>query len=104
MKKGNVAFGTLAGLAIGGIAGILFAPEKGSITRKQIIDKRNDFMDEIKSKFDELHASLSEKIQSTKKDAEEFIDKGKAEYDDAKNDVKANFKHYGSTGTEHATQ
>ena len=39
MSTGKVVLGTIAGLAIGGILGILFAPEKGSVTRKQIMDK-----------------------------------------------------------------
>jgi gas vesicle protein len=104
MKKGNVALGALAGLAIGGIAGILFAPEKGSKTRRQIVDKSNDFMNELKSKLDEIQDTLADKFERTKKDAEELVDRGKAKYDDAKKDVKANFKHYGATDIEHATQ
>ena len=32
MSTGKVVLGTLAGLAIGAIAGILFAPDKGSKT------------------------------------------------------------------------
>jgi gas vesicle protein len=39
MRTSKVVLGTMAGLAIGAIAGILFAPEKGSTTRKQILDK-----------------------------------------------------------------
>ena len=45
MSTGKVVLGTLAGLAIGAIAGILFAPEKGSVTRKQIMDKGDDLVD-----------------------------------------------------------
>jgi len=35
MRTGNVLLRKLAGLAIGAIAGILFAPEKGSTTRNK---------------------------------------------------------------------
>ena len=66
MSTGKVVLGTLAGLAIGAIAGILLAPEKGSKTRRQIMDK----------------------VESTKKDAQEMADKGKAKYDDAKKEMK----------------
>jgi len=88
MSTGKVVLGTLAGLAIGAIAGILFAPEKGSVTRNQILDKGGDYFDELKSKFDEFCDSLTEKFESTKKDAQELADKGKSKYDDAKEDVK----------------
>jgi len=98
MNTGKVVSGTLAGLAIGAIAGILLAPEKGSTTRKQIMDKGEDYVDGLKS--------LTEKFKSTKKDAEGLVDKGKAKYDDAKKDVKnatANFKHDGTADIKHAT-
>lgn len=88
MSTGKIVLGTLAGLAIGAIAGILFAPEKGSTTRKQIMDKGDDYVDELKSKFDDFVDSINEKFETTKKDAEEFADKGKAKYEDAKKDVK----------------
>ena len=39
-----------AGLAIGGILGVLFAPDKGSETRKRISDTSKKFTDKIKSK------------------------------------------------------
>ena len=94
MSTGKVLLGTLAGLAIGAIAGILFAPEKGSTTRRQIMDKSDDYVDELKLKFDEFRDLLSEKFKSTKNDAEELVDKGKAKYYDTKKDVKnaaANF-------------
>lgn len=53
MSTSKLVLGTLAGLAIGGIAGILFAPAKGSTTRKQIKDKGDDYVDKVKAKYDE---------------------------------------------------
>lgn len=78
----------MAGVAIGGIAAILFAPEKGSKTRKQIADKADDYADGLKSKYGQLRDSLTRKFKSTKKDAERLADKGKAKYYDAKQDVE----------------
>ena len=84
MSTGKVALGTLAGLAIGAIAGILFAPEKGSTTRKQIRDKSDDYVDKLKSKFDEFRDLLTEKFESTKKNAENLAENGKVKYDEQK--------------------
>lgn len=50
MSTAKVVSGVLAGLAVGTILGILFAPDKGSETRNKIISKRNDFIDKIKSR------------------------------------------------------
>ncbi len=88
MNAGKVVLGTLAGLAIGAIAGILFAPEKGSEIRKQISDKGEDYADKIQSKFDGIVDSVTEKFESTKKNAENLVERGKAKYDEAKRDNK----------------
>lgn len=42
MSSTKVVLGIIAGASIGAIAGILFAPDKGSATRKKIIDQTND--------------------------------------------------------------
>jgi gas vesicle protein len=77
MNTGKVALSALAGLAVGAIAGILLAPEKGSTTRKQIRDKGNDYVDDLKSKLDEISDMLKDKFKNTKQEAEQFADKGK---------------------------
>jgi gas vesicle protein len=43
----------LVGAAIGGALGILFAPEKGSVTRKKIAGKSEDLAKDIKEKVRE---------------------------------------------------
>jgi gas vesicle protein len=106
MSKGKAILGTLAGLAIGGIAGILFAPAKGSTTRKQIKDKGDDYVDKVKTKFDGVVDSVTEKFESTKKDAENLAAKGKAKYDEVKKDVKnaaSSFKHDVAADFNHPT-
>jgi gas vesicle protein len=97
MRTGKVVLlGTLAGLAIGAISGLLFAPEKGSNTRKQIKDNSNEYMNELKTKFAEFRDSLAGKRESTRREAKNLVAKGKARFDYAKNNVKnaaSDFKH-----------
>lgn len=93
MSTGKVVLGTVAGLAVGGILGILFAPEKGSVTRQQILDKGCDYADELKSKYNGIADSLKEKFQAVKTEAKNIaeneidkFDKVKGEFnDEAKN-------------------
>ena len=40
-----------AGLAVGGIVGVLFAPDKGSVTRRKIANAPKEFADKIKGKI-----------------------------------------------------
>lgn len=55
-------FTFLAGLAIGVVAGILLAPEKGSETRKKILDKTSGLKDEFAEKLNELKEAIEEKL------------------------------------------
>jgi gas vesicle protein len=66
--KGNVLLGILAGLAAGTILGILFAPEKGSETRRKVVDKGNDFAENVKKKFDDFIDGLVDKQEPIKED------------------------------------
>lgn len=58
MNSGKALLGVLAGMAAGAAIGLLFAPEKGSITRKNISRKGEDLAealnDRIDAKFNEL--------------------------------------------------
>jgi gas vesicle protein len=83
MKSGKVLLGILAGAAAGAIAGILFAPDKGSRTRRQIIDKSEDYADGLKEKFDTLAVSLSSKYNSAMEEVDSLVAKGKSKYNKA---------------------
>lgn len=61
MKSGKVLLGILAGAAAGAMAGILFAPEKGSKTRKKIMRKGEGYVDDLKEKFDGLLDAITDK-------------------------------------------
>jgi gas vesicle protein len=82
MNTGKVVLGTLAGLAIGGILGVLFAPEKGSVTRLKIRDQGNDYADKLKLKYNEFADTIAEKMHSAKEFAQEMVENGRAEYDE----------------------
>ena len=48
-----------AGVAIGGVLGILFAPDKGENTRQKIADNSKKFTDSIRDKVNEGKDKLS---------------------------------------------
>lgn len=53
MARGRIILGVLAGLSAGAILGILFAPDKGSATRKVIAKKGEDYFDNLKHRINE---------------------------------------------------
>jgi gas vesicle protein len=71
MSNSKLLAGFLAGAAVGGILGILMAPDKGEVTRRKIIDKGSDFSDAVKDKFNDTVDGLKEHFSSGKKQSKE---------------------------------
>jgi gas vesicle protein len=69
MKSGKVLLGALAGVAIGALLGILFAPDKGSVTRKKISGKAEALADDLKEKFNEFLDSMSERFDKASEES-----------------------------------
>ena len=86
MKADKKILGVLGGVAVGALLGVLFAPEKGDKTRKKIIDKSNDYADELKDKLDTLLGTINRKYEKIWKEGESLIAEGKSKLHDVKND------------------
>lgn len=64
MESNKVVLGVLAGVAVGALAGILFAPAKGIKTRKRIVSKARFYTDELQSKIEDLVDDVSEQYDT----------------------------------------
>ncbi len=84
MSNGKVVLGLLAGVAAGAILGILFAPDKGTGTRKKIIAKRDDTIDEMKERFDDFLESISDKFEEVKNDSKHIAKEAREKVMDGK--------------------
>lgn len=78
MSSGKLFLGVLAGLAAGAVLGILFAPDKGTETRKKIVEKGEDYIDEVKEKFNGLIDDLSKKVDGVHSKAKKMAEETKA--------------------------
>lgn len=92
MKTEKMILGVVAGLATGVLLGVLFAPKKGSKTRKDILDKSEDLKDELKGKLGHYYNGVMSKIEENKNIVEELVQQGKSFFEDAKKDLKDNME------------
>ncbi|MFN3639391.1 MAG: YtxH domain-containing protein [Flavobacterium sp.] len=77
MKSGNVLLGIIAGAATGALLGILFAPDKGSETRKKIAKKSKQYGEDLKDKYNEIVDDISSKFKDLENGADELLQKSK---------------------------
>lgn len=79
MNKGKMLIGIFSGLITGAVIGVLFAPYKGSVTRRKIIKRSDDYTDAAKEKLNEYVEIINDEFLKVKKEISNYTDllKGK---------------------------
>lgn len=94
MKKSNVVLGVLAGAAVGALLGILFAPDKGTNTRKKLRRKGEDMVGDLKVKAHNLSEKANEltlKATRLMEKVNSSVDRAKVEANDLAETAKKKF-------------
>jgi gas vesicle protein len=81
METGKVVLGVLAGAAIGAALGILFAPEKGAVTRRNISNKKDDYLDDMEDKYNEFIRNIAKQYKDLKMEVTGAVDMDKIKKD-----------------------
>jgi gas vesicle protein len=89
MKPNKIILGVVGGAATGVLLGVLFAPKKGSETRKSILKKSHDYADGAKNKIETLLGSINKPYNNILQGGKHLIDEGKSKVDHtSKNEVE----------------
>ncbi|MCX6306401.1 MAG: YtxH domain-containing protein [Bacteroidetes bacterium] len=92
MSSGKVFLGVLAGVAAGAALGILFAPAKGSKTRRRITQKKDAYVDELEDKYNDLIGSITEKFNGLRGEASHMVKNGKHKIEEMEAEVVSSAK------------
>lgn len=77
MKNSNDAMKVIGALVIGAAAGatlgVLFAPDKGTKTRKKFLNKGKNCINDLKNKFEDLSEDVTKKYENFVSNAKEAL-------------------------------
>jgi gas vesicle protein len=89
MSTGKVVLGVLAGAATGALLGVLFAPAKGTVTRRTIVRKGERQVDDLKDKFNDFVDNITQKFDKVKDEVVDFAEDAMNSVEDVEKEVKA---------------
>jgi gas vesicle protein len=73
MESSKVVLGVIGGVAVGALLGVLFAPDKGSKTRKKIMETGKNYSNDLKEKFEGLYQDVADKYESLLTEAKSLV-------------------------------
>lgn len=76
MNTGKILLGVLAGVAAGALLGVLLAPDKGSVTRDNILSKGEGYAENLKEKLNNLVDGIKKDVDGVNSKAQVIIDNG----------------------------
>jgi len=88
MSTGKVVLGVIAGAATGALLGILYAPARGSVTRRSICRKGERGVDGLKDKFSEFIDTITDRFEKVKDDVNDLVDEVKDKVEEVEKDQK----------------
>jgi gas vesicle protein len=73
-QNSNTLIGILAGSAIGALIGVLFAPDKGSVTREKLRAEALSAKESMEERMTELESKVKETVANEKASLDEKMD------------------------------
>lgn len=92
MKNGNLLLAAITSAISGAAIGILFAPDKGSRTRKKITESSDEYLQSLKNDLDDIRKNLNKRVEKTKEQAGEMSAEAKQKGEEILEDTQQKAK------------
>lgn len=99
MEAGKFLLGALAGVAIGAVAGVLMAPDKGSETRRKLAQKGTDMAGGLKDKYSGLKSKYNDVVDGMAEKLDSMAGKSSGDMADAGQSGMGNTRTAGATAS-----
>ncbi len=84
MKFAKTLFGLAVATGVGAVLGVLFAPKKGSETRKDLAKKQKEYEKKLKNEYNKTIDKVSDEIKQADKKVSEATQAMRAEIKEKK--------------------
>ena len=88
MKTSNILLSVLGSAFVGALLGVLFAPEKGVKTRKELSKKSDEYAGMAKKEYDEVIKKMNKQYDNLKSQSDDLVSKGKSKAEELRDELK----------------
>ena len=88
MKTSKILLSIIAAAGAGAAIGLLYAPDKGTNTRKNISQKGDKLLEGLNDSLSQLQGAITKKYNTAMDETEALISNGRSKYDELKGAAK----------------